>query len=64
MSQEARPHVYPLLPQNEGTFLNSGNEPTHEGSQVIALQPVAATENNPTAGILNWKKQLSHNGIY
>ena len=55
MSQEARPQVYPLLPQNEGTFLNSGNEPTHEGSQVIALQPVAATENNPTAGILNWK---------
>ena len=53
MSQETRPQVYPLLPQNEGTFLNSGNEPTNQGSQVIALQPVAATENNPTAGSLN-----------
>lgn len=58
MSQEARPQVYPLLPQNEGTFLNSGNEPSHEGSQVIALQPVAATENNPTAGSLNCKNKI------
>ena len=58
MSQEARPQVYPLLPQNEGTFLNGGNEPTNQDSQVIALQPVAATENNPTAGSLNWKYRI------
>ena len=58
MSQETRPHVYPLLPQNEGTMLNAGTEATKGGSQVIALQTVTTNESNPTAGtnILESKK--------
>ena len=48
MSQEKRPQVYPLLPQNDDPVQRFENEPIQGGPQVIALQPV--NENIPKPG--------------
>ena len=48
MSQEKRPQVYPLLPQNDDPLQRFENEPIQGGPQVIALQPV--NENIPKPG--------------
>ena len=50
MSQEKRPQVYPLLPQNDAPMHSFGNEPVSEGSQVIALQPSTTNETIPNTG--------------